>query len=38
LIFLFPIIVNPQLLLDLLQGSTTAMFGLRETLKPHCRR
>ncbi len=32
LIFLFPILVSPQLLLDLLQGSATAMFGLRETL------
>jgi hypothetical protein len=31
-IFLFPIVIRPTLLLDLLYGSTTAMFGLRETL------
>lgn len=31
-IFLFPIVFNLQLLLDLLHGSTTAMYGLRETL------
>jgi hypothetical protein len=31
-IFLLPIIFNLQLMLDLLQGSTTAMYGLRETL------
>jgi hypothetical protein len=31
-IFLFPIVASPTLLLDLLQGSTTAMYGLRETL------
>jgi hypothetical protein len=31
-IFLFPVVVSPNLLLDLLQGSTSAMFGLRETL------
>ncbi|HET9395485.1 MAG TPA: hypothetical protein VFO36_05465, partial [Nitrospiraceae bacterium] len=31
-IFLFPILLKPQLLIELLMGSQTAMFTLRETL------
>src|SRR5689334_15712269 len=31
-IFMFPILLRPGLLIELLQGSPTAMFTLRETL------
>ena len=31
-IFLFPILLKPQLLIELVKGSDTAMFTLRETL------
>lgn len=31
-IFMFPLLFKPQLLIDLMQGSTTAMYDLRSTL------